>query len=223
MRELKSRIAVLTLCFILIFAMTAGCGLSRVTKDKTDSNGTDPDEQQEYGELVADGEEYSMPVWIPFLIDDKPMSRLEGFLYEPTPVLSASQKEAGESGDKASRATQSVLKMAPHYPYEQVPLLEPDLLAMCKEKDTGTTVSVNVTYYTKASFDTALEFYRNILRSYNRYNETAIETDDGPWYTMKFSTTVSGGYEMDASLTVSRADESRKKKDEAEYNRPAQL
>jgi hypothetical protein len=210
MHGIKNRIAVLAILFLLISAM-AGCGITRNDaddgKEKASGDSVTPGDPDVTDDAYADDEEYTMPVWAPFIVDSYPESPLEGFLYEGTPVLSAAAREAAKSSDKASALTEKVRQEAPHYPFAQVPLIEPDMLVSCTEHAVDETISVSVMYYTKLSFDEALEFYRSALKDFDRYNETEFDTDSGTSYNLSFSTVVDGGFKMDAGVMVMRMPE----------------
>ncbi|MGI6086138.1 MAG: hypothetical protein ACOYIF_12020 [Acetivibrionales bacterium] len=156
MRKKKS--LPLTIGIIILVLGVLGAGFLVYKDFKTRYGGQEDsipgNDLQDVAEL-SEGEEY-IPAWVPFAINNSPELELEGFLFERTKVETASVREAAESGDNESRIVGRIKEKAPHYPLEQIPLIQPDMLVSADERIVGDDISVGVTYYTKSTVDEAL-------------------------------------------------------------------
>lgn len=190
---------------IALVLVIAGAVFWIYTDIKNNLSNRNVNSSQEEG--LNEGEEY-IPAWVPFTVSNSPEHELEGYLFEPLKVEPASVREAAESGNNEDRIESKIKEKVPHYPFEQIPLIKADMLVYADEKIVGDDMSISVTYYTKATVDETLEFYRNALRGYDRFDESIIENTSGKSYDLPFSTQIEGKYRMDAGVMVMEMPES---------------
>jgi uncharacterized alkaline shock family protein YloU len=143
-----------------------------------------------------------MTGWVPFAIDNSPEFALDGFLYEGTKVEAASSREASESGDNEGRIESRIMEKVPHYPFDLIPLIKPDMLVNFDEKTLDEDISIGVLYYTKSTFDEAFEFYKQTLQNHERFNVDEFDSSTGKTYNISFSAETADGYKIDAGVMV---------------------
>lgn len=152
------------------------------------------------GTSYTSAAEAVMSDWVPFVVDNSEESALEGFLYKGEAVEPAAVKEAAATASKDDRVTGSIKKQVPDYPFEQIPLIKPDMLVTAAEKPFDQDISINVMYYTLSSPDDTLAFYRQALGKYENFNEDVQDSSAGKSYILSFN--AEGKYKMDASVMV---------------------
>ncbi len=170
-------------------------GTNASASEQTDVTGKDSDSESE----DTTGEE-TLPDWVPFVVDTSEESPLEGFLYEGLPVQPASMLELAESGNREGLILAKVKEQAPDYPFDEIPLLRPDMLVTGSQRAVGDDVAVDILYYTLSSPDETLAFYRKELGKHEKFSEEVYESSTGNSYSMSF--TVPGEYKKNASVMV---------------------
>jgi tetratricopeptide (TPR) repeat protein len=145
--------------------------------------------------------EVDMPDWVPFVVDETyGSSPLSGFLYSQQEVKSASEREAYENSSDSEKTMEGIKKRVPDYLFEEVPLLKPAMVVSAEQKVFEEDVIMGILFYTEASFDEALDFYKNALEKYDNYKEDTMDASTGITYTL--SVDIERKYKTHASVMV---------------------
>ena len=179
---------------IILAACTAGYMTLKTLQSSNRSH------SQYASNFSNDGE--SIPIWVPFAIDNSPEQVFEGFLYEGKKVEAASVREAAASGNNVDRITGQIKEKVPHYPFGQILLIGPDMLISADENAVEDDISISIVYYTNSTVDDALAFYRQELGNHERFMEDELVNSTGKTYHMSFSAETEGKFRMDAGVMV---------------------